>query len=303
MRHINSTNNINKKPDVNKSDNASQESPALKAANAKLLQSMQSQAQSIRNLSQAPSQNNQDLNVIKDRNQSLLDFDKAKVESLKEDSTNTNNQSIETEDASGGSAYSGGFLLGKDDSTGYKGYDQSRANDWKEGKGIYSTGGAYSTYTGNGAENLSGSGGAGSGNAGNQNVGASSGNANSGGGVSTSDSGSAAGSANGYLQAAKALLKQIGQISQAMAGNANPIIQIAKNLTNKGLSEQAVAYLEAAQVDTTLGGQAINQEIILTKAQASTIKGDSDTNINYWKETLADNKSMGKATHDLAKMA
>jgi len=295
MRHINPTNNINKKPDVNKSDNATQESPALKAANAKLLQTMQTQSQSIRNLSQNSSDPN--LNIIKDRNESLLDFDKAKVESLKEDSNNTNSQSAGTEDASGGSLFgpNAGLFANSSPSTVYKGMDRSKEDDFHNGKGIYSPGGAVSEFTGNGAVNANN-------NSGNVNGGADSGGADSD-GVSTSDSGSASGSANGYLQAAKALLRQIGQISRAMSGTSNPIIQIAKNLTNKGLSEQAVAYLEAAQVDSTIGGQAINQDIILTKAQASTIKGDSDTNINYWKETIKDNQQLGKATHDLAKMA
>ncbi len=105
------------------------------------------------------------------------------------------------------------------------------------------------------------------------------------------------------LQAAKSLLKSIGQVSQGMSGNANPIVQIAKNLTISALSQQGVAMLEAAAVDSAISGTTVNQEIILTKAQFTTIDGESKTAVTYWKEAIADNKNMNKQTFDLSKTA
>lgn len=107
---------------------------------------------------------------------------------------------------------------------------------------------------------------------------------------------------NSYLQAARALLRAILMVT-IQATDPNPIVQIAKNLTNKGLSEQAIAYLEAALVDSAIQGSAINQQIILTKAQANTVHGEAETNIGYWKEVLNQNKQLEKDTHDLAKSA
>lgn len=107
---------------------------------------------------------------------------------------------------------------------------------------------------------------------------------------------------NSYLQAARALLRAILMVT-IQATDPNPIVQIAKNLTNKGLSEQAIAYLEAALVDSAIQGSATNQQIILTKAQANTVHGEAETNIGYWKEVLNQNKQLEKDTHDLAKSA
>lgn len=108
----------------------------------------------------------------------------------------------------------------------------------------------------------------------------------------------------GYVDAAVALLRAIALVSyNGILGHVNPITQIAKNLTNKGLSEQATAYLEAAMVDTAIAGTPANQQIILRKAQSNTIHGEAETNIAYWKEVLAENKQLNKATQDLAKMA
>lgn len=109
--------------------------------------------------------------------------------------------------------------------------------------------------------------------------------------------------AYGYLMAAITILKQILRVTFESLSRVNPITQIAKNLTVKGLSEQAIAYLEAAVVDTAIRGHPINQQIILRKAQATTIHGDAETNIALWKEALADNKQLMKGMQDLAKMA
>lgn len=107
-----------------------------------------------------------------------------------------------------------------------------------------------------------------------------------------------------YVDAAVALLRAIALVSyNGILGHVNPITQIAKNLTNKGLSEQATTYLEAAMVDTVIAGTPANQQIILRKAQSNTIHGEAETNIAYWKEVLNENKQLGKATQDLAKMA
>lgn len=110
------------------------------------------------------------------------------------------------------------------------------------------------------------------------------------------------GVASGYLSAARALLKAI-LINTLNANNPNPVVQIAKNMANKTLSEQATAYLEAAMVDTTIQGKPIEQQIIMTKYQATTIHGEAETNIAYWKQILEENKQLGKQTHDLAKRA
>jgi len=107
---------------------------------------------------------------------------------------------------------------------------------------------------------------------------------------------------NLYLDAARILLRTIMQVTIS-ARSSNPIVQISKNLTNKSLSDQAIAYLEAANVDTALNGTAVNQQIILTKAQASTIGGEAQTGINYWKQVLEGNKQLQKETHDMAKAA
>ncbi len=128
-----------------------------------------------------------------------------------------------------------------------------------------------------------------------------------GGGSSGSDfSGGGAGdpgsSGSPYLDAARSLLMAIGQVTANARGN-NPITQISKNLTNVSLADQAVAYLEAGMVDTALQGTPVNQAIILTKAQATSVRGESQTNVNFWKQVLEDNKQAGKQTHDLAKSA
>lgn len=108
----------------------------------------------------------------------------------------------------------------------------------------------------------------------------------------------------GYVDAAVALLRAIALVSfNGVLGHVNPITQIAKNLTNKGLSEQATTYLEAAMVDTAIAGTPANQQIILRKAQSNTIHGEAETNIAYWKEVLAGNKQLNKETQDLAKRA
>ena len=66
---------------------------------------------------------------------------------------------------------------------------------------------------------------------------------------------------------------------------------------------QAIAYLEAALVDSAIQGTPTNQAIILTKAQANTIHGEAQTNVAQWKETLNGNKQLGKGMQDLSKMA
>ena len=109
-------------------------------------------------------------------------------------------------------------------------------------------------------------------------------------------------SGNSYLEAARALLRAILLVT-LQARDPNPIVQIAKNLTNKSLSEQAVTYLETALVDSAIQGSPVNQQIILTKAQANTIHGEAETSIAYWKEVLNENKQLGKETNDLAKKA
>jgi len=108
-----------------------------------------------------------------------------------------------------------------------------------------------------------------------------------------------------YLQAAVSLLGAIVQNSRNNSGpnNANPVVQIAKNLTNKGFAEQATMYLEAAAVYAATAGAPINSQIIFRKAQANTVHGEAETNIAAWKEALNDNKSLLKQTQDLAKMA
>lgn len=111
------------------------------------------------------------------------------------------------------------------------------------------------------------------------------------------------GNAMGYLMAARALLGAIARLTAVASLNPNPIVQLAKNLTNKGLSEQAIAYLEAALVDSAISGTPINQQIILTKAQSNTIHGEAETNMGYWKEVINQNKQLGKETHDLSKPA
>lgn len=109
---------------------------------------------------------------------------------------------------------------------------------------------------------------------------------------------------NAYVDAAMALLAAIGfTTAHGLLGNTNPVREIAKNLTNKGFSEQASAYLEAALVDSVLRGTPTNQRIIFLKAQSSTLHGEAETNVAYWKEVLNENKQLGKQTHDLAKMA
>lgn len=111
------------------------------------------------------------------------------------------------------------------------------------------------------------------------------------------------GNALGYVTAAKAILMTIARLSAVMSLNPNPIVQIAKNLTNKGLSEQAIAFLEAALVDSAIKGTQTNQQIVLLKAMANTIHGEAETNIAFWKEVINENKQLGKQTQDLAKMA
>ena len=110
---------------------------------------------------------------------------------------------------------------------------------------------------------------------------------------------------NGYVDAAIVLLRAIGFHSSQNARNSgvNPVRQLALHLTNKGLSEQATTYLEAALVDSTLQGSPINQTIIFLKATSATLHGEAETNIAYWKEVLNENKQLSKQTHDLAKMA
>lgn len=415
MRHINSINGINKQADANKPDSNMQDVSAQKSANSKLLQSLQSQSQSMRGAAQENSQIG--TSKIKERSEYAKDFINSTKESqdssdkslsktqesldlmnssffkktearlLKEqaktepgevgaelkrqakeklresvteekdsrkaynksqeedmnafqfgmDASNSqdlssnasteatqaqakaityNNQAntasteaagLETQDASGGSPYSGGFLLGKDKSTGYKGFDQSRADDWKNGTGIFTPAGGVSEFTGNGSQNVNNNGVNGVNNANGVNGNNRVNNSDEAGGASGNNSNefgadglSVAGSS--YLQAARALLRTIMQVTIS-AKSGNPIVQISKNLTNKSLADQAIAYLEAANVDTALNGTPTNQAIILTKAQASTISGESQTGINYWKQVLEDNKQLQKQTHDMAKAA
>lgn len=110
---------------------------------------------------------------------------------------------------------------------------------------------------------------------------------------------------NSYVDAAMVLLRAIGfhTAQNAQNANTNPVRELALNLTNKGLSEQATTYLEAALVDSTLQGSPINQTIIFLKAQSATLHGEAETNVAYWKEVLNENKQLGKQTHDLAKQA
>lgn len=110
---------------------------------------------------------------------------------------------------------------------------------------------------------------------------------------------------NSYVDAAMVLLAAIGFHSKhnVQSSVTNPVKQLALNLTNKGLSEQATAYLEAALVGSILEGSPINQTIIFLKAQSATLHGEAETNVAYWKEVLNENKQLGKQTHDLAKQA
>lgn len=110
------------------------------------------------------------------------------------------------------------------------------------------------------------------------------------------------GNGSSLLQAARALLKAVLRVTMN-ATNANPIVQIAKNLTIKGITEQANAYLEAALVDSTVQGTPDGQKIILTKAQSSTLHGEAVTSIAFWNEVLNQNKQANKDTFKSAEKA
>jgi hypothetical protein len=205
-------------------------------------------------------------------------------------------QSGETKDASGGSLFGpNAGLFSNPSPTAYNGMDQSRANDSRNSKGIFATGGGVSEITGNGAVN--------SNNNANANANASAGASNGADpSVDTNGADGLSAAGNAYLDAARMMLRVVMQVTIG-ARSSNPIVQISKNLTNKSLSDQAIAYLEAANVDTALNGTAVNQQIILTKAQASTISGEAQTGINYWKQVLEGNKQLQKETHDMSKAA
>ncbi|MBI1857861.1 MAG: hypothetical protein HYR97_01915 [Candidatus Melainabacteria bacterium] len=132
--------------------------------------------------------------------------------------------------------------------------------------------------------------------------GSGSGSKGSGGGGSGGGDKPGLGNGQGMLQAAKAILRQIGLIAINMI-SPHPIPNIAKNETNQKLARLAISYLDAAQVDSALSGTTANQDIIFTRTQATTIEGDAQTAKQYWVQALNADKQSNKDTHKLADRA
>ena len=88
------------------------------------------------------------------------------------------------------------------------------------------------------------------------------------------------------------------EVSRSMT---SPIGELAKNLVIKGLSEDAKAILETAQVAAALMSVATNQEIILLMSMANDIHGNAVTNVAFWREVLKDNNKLAQQSQELAK--
>ena len=105
------------------------------------------------------------------------------------------------------------------------------------------------------------------------------------------------------IVAAIQILQEIAKTEgrEVSRGITSPIGELAKNLVIKGLSEDAKAILETAQVAAALMSVATNQEIILLMSMANDIHGNAVTNVAFWREVLKDNNKLAQQSQELAK--
>lgn len=109
-------------------------------------------------------------------------------------------------------------------------------------------------------------------------------------------------SGNPLLDAARALLRAVMRNIKAPR-NINPTNMLSMHATNKTLYDLAISYLDAAQTQSAIQGTPVNQDIIFTRTQATTGKGETETAIQYWTNMQQQNVQAEKDTFKQAERA
>lgn len=102
-----------------------------------------------------------------------------------------------------------------------------------------------------------------------------------------------------FIQAAKALLQQVLSFIKVGGPDVNPNIMIAKYSQGSRIAELAKTLAEAGMTDEVVNGNAmLKHEALEVDSKAAGVKGEFDTQIQYWKDVLQGNKQAEKDTHD-----
>lgn len=105
-----------------------------------------------------------------------------------------------------------------------------------------------------------------------------------------------------FIQAAKALLKQILGLIKVGGGDVNPNVMIAQYSQGSKIAQLAKTLAEAGMTeDVVEGNSMLKHEALDVDSKASGVKGEFDTQIQYWKDVLKGNEQAEKDTHDHAK--
>ena len=109
---------------------------------------------------------------------------------------------------------------------------------------------------------------------------------------------------NGFIDAAKAILRAVRTLMVSGVGNNNPFFNIAKLLTGKSMVEVAKTFSEAGMTDEVVNqSPMLKHEALLVDTQAAGLRGIFETAIQYWNQTAQANKQIEKDTHQLAQRA
>lgn len=105
-----------------------------------------------------------------------------------------------------------------------------------------------------------------------------------------------------FIQAAKALLLQVLSFIKVGGPDVNPNIMIANYSQGSRIAELAKTLAEAGMTDEVVNGNAmLKHEALEVDSKAAGVKGEFDTQIQYWKDVLQGNKQAEKDTHDHAR--
>lgn len=104
------------------------------------------------------------------------------------------------------------------------------------------------------------------------------------------------------ITAAKALLRQVLSFIKIGGGDVNPNVMIANYSQGSKIAELAKTLAEAGMTEEVVQNNSqLQQEAIEVDTRAAGVKGEFDTQIQYWKDVLQGNKQANKDTHDHAK--
>ena len=104
------------------------------------------------------------------------------------------------------------------------------------------------------------------------------------------------------ITAAKALLRQVLGFIKIGGSDVNPNVMIANYSQGSKIAELAKTLAEAGMTEEVVEGNSqLRHEALEVDTRAAGVKGEFDTQIQYWKDVLQGNKQAEKDTHDQAR--